>query len=70
MPEGPEPSRPTVDPAVAELLSQAEAEGISTAFSRATGTGSMLRRRRSMSGLGPSVGTPVSRQLSRCGGPR
>jgi len=56
MPEGPEPSRATVDPAVAELLSQAEAEGSSTASSRATGTGSMLRRPRSMSESSPSTG--------------
>jgi hypothetical protein len=56
MPKRPEPSRATVDPAVAELLAQAEAEGISTAFSRATGTGSMLRRWRSMSGSSPLTG--------------
>ena len=70
MPEGPESSRATVDPAVAELLVLAEAEGIPTAFSRATGTGSMLRRPRSMNRSGPSIGTPVSWGLSECRGLR
>jgi len=36
MPKRPESSRATVDPAVAELLALAEAEGIPTAFSRAS----------------------------------
>ncbi len=37
MPKRPESSRATVDPAAAELLSVAEAEGIPTVFSRASG---------------------------------
>jgi hypothetical protein len=56
MPKRPESSRATVDPAVDKLLAQTEAEGSSTALSRATGTGSMLRRPGSMSESSPSTG--------------